>query len=99
MHKTGMFAFLIAVVFAVGSIQAQVTIPVENYPAIGTVSTYTADTTGAIAVAVGPAGENQNWTFNNLLNGRQFQTSYTDTHGVAFAALFPDAQWVQQSFP
>ena len=76
---------------------AQYTIPADAYPAIGTVSIYTADTTGAIAVAVGPAGENQTWTFTNLLNGRRFQTWYTETLGIAYADSFPEAQWVQMS--
>jgi len=65
----------------------------DDYPKIGTSSTFIADTTGNINVVIGEAGVGKTWTFTQQLFGPQFTTNYVDPTTTTYGSSFPDAEW------
>ncbi|MCK4824093.1 hypothetical protein KA005_50535, partial [bacterium] len=77
---------------------AQYQITAAQYPAIGTASTFEADTTGNITVVIGAGGTGQTWDYTSNLVGLEYQSQFIDPSSQDYAGTFPTAQWAIESY-
>jgi len=97
--EKGKYIVAVLMLMSIVPVYSQVTINVNEYPAIGTESVYLADTTGSIVVNVGNSGTGQTWDFTQALQGAKFEQLYQvpsqDT--LYYIDDFSRAQWVVKS--
>lgn len=97
-NRTFKFIFLgILVGMIIGSIPvaAQIEISWPDDPVYKTVSMKIDTSINVAGLNLGTGGEDQNWTFNEVVDDWDVEFSTVETAGTPFEAAFPGAEWVQ----
>lgn len=97
LHAIQLNLTLLFVLFLRMSLNAQITISVEDFPSnVGTFMITEGDTVDSVEVNVGFPGENQVWTFDKEFPGEHARQLIVNASDANYSQYFPEANLVSQ---